>query len=217
MRNWPQTVISQYNNSPRLVSLLQSVDEWISPDANLENFYDLVWNVNTAEGYGLDVWGRIVVIPRALKVFQEPFFGFKEATDRTGFGQAPFDSGLRVSGTFRLSDPVYRLLILAKAAYNITDGSIPAINMIMMQLFPERGACYVRDANLPPVYFGFQEAHDRIGFEQGPFLEQQPSLHNMMMEYVFEFQLKSWEKSVAMSGALPKPTGVSASYVFAAG
>lgn len=170
MRNWPQTVISQFADSPRMLALLESIDEWISPDANLENFFQFVWNIRRqggAFGHGLDVWGRIVNVGRVVSLTTfGPSFGFGEAGDRTGFDQANFYSAERVTTNFTLTDEVYRLLIFARAALNLTDCSIPAINAILMNLFPDRGNAYVTDGRNGPtnVWFGFGEAQDRVPF-----------------------------------------------------
>jgi len=170
MRNWPQTVISQYADSPRLLALLESIDDWISPDADLEAFYEFIWNIRReggAEGYGLDVWGRIVNVSRvvSLTTFGESF-GFNRAGDRTGFDQANFYAAERATTNFTLTDEVYRLLIFARAALNLTDCSIPAINAILMNLFPNRGNAYVTDGRNGPthIWFGFGEAQDRVPF-----------------------------------------------------
>jgi hypothetical protein len=66
MQNHRATVISQFANSPVLLALVDSMDSEIDPSANIDAFYDTVWNINTASGYGLDVWGRIVGVSRNL-------------------------------------------------------------------------------------------------------------------------------------------------------
>ena len=82
MINWQGTVISQYNQSPTMQTLLYAINQWLDPTKNLDDFYNFIWNVDTAKGYGLDVWGRIVAIDRVLNVQpQVPFWGFAEATD----------------------------------------------------------------------------------------------------------------------------------------
>ena len=104
------------------MSLLTAIEAWLSPDANYENFYQTVWNIETASGYVLDVWGRIVNIPRTVTLTGVPTFGFSEAHDRMPFGLGPFyEAGIGLTENFVLTDPVYRQLILAKAAYNITE------------------------------------------------------------------------------------------------
>lgn len=212
MINWRQTVISQYNNSEALINLLTSINEWIDPNLNLERFYNLIWNIDTAVGYGLDVWGRIVGITRVLSIVEGDFFGFGEAEDRTGFNQAPFWIGDVAPTRYVLTDEQFRMLIFAKAAHNITNCSVPAINQLMMNLFPSRGNCYVTDGNNGPtgVWFGFAEARDRANFDNGPFEDYAPEMpDNMSLIYVFDFVLEPFEIAIVKtSGVLPKPVGV---------
>ena len=106
------------------------------------------------------------------------------------------------------------LVIFAKAAANITDCSIPAINQILLNLFPSRGNCYVVDGpnQAETQAFGFGEATDRVGFGQGPFVDYiAETAAAMTMVYVFDFALRPYEISIVLSsGVLPKPTGVKA-------
>lgn len=180
-----QTILSQYANSPILTQLILNIDEYLDPSADLDSFFDLTWNVDTAQGWGLDVWGRIVGVSRTLSVpFGDEFLGFQEAgtVDLEPFNSAPFFSGQQLTNNFILTDSAYRTLIFAKALANICDGSIPAINQILLNLFPNRGNCYVID-NL-----------------------------DMSMTYRFDFPITSLELAIIeQSGALPKSTGVSAS------
>ena len=213
MQNFDQTIISQYHNSATLVQLITNLNTYIDPQANLQQFYDLIWNIDTAQGYGLDVWGRIVGVGRVLEVAAGSFFGFGEAGDRVGFGQGPFYE-VPATSNFTLTDPAYRALIFAKAAANITDCSIPAINQILLNLFPSRGNCYVVDGpnQVETPAFGFGEATDRVGFGQGPFVDYiAETAAAMTMVYVFDFALRPYEISIVLSsGVLPKPTGVKA-------
>lgn len=178
------TVMSQYANSPRLMAMITSYNEAVDPTEWLDSFYDMIWNVKTAVGYGLDIWGAIVGANRAIAIpSPEEWFGF-EGSDNFGFNQAPFFSGADLTDNFLLSDDAFRLLILAKAATNICDGSIIATNQILMALFPGRGRCYVTDGQ------------------------------DMTMTYTFEFDLTSVEFAiVSQTNALPKPAGVAATVV----
>jgi len=211
--NWWTTVISQYANSPVLTTLLGDFDSYIDQTQNFDAFYDDIWNINTAQGYGLDVWGRIVGVNRVLKVQVGKNFGFEEAGTISAdpFNQSPFYGGSRLTDNFSLSDSSYRTLIFAKAAANITNGSIAAINRILMNLFPNRGNAFVVDTVKVGLYFGFQEATDAQPFNQAPFYAGQP-FSTMTMEYVFEFQLTPVELAIVQnSGVLPKSVGVFAS------
>lgn len=179
-----RTVISQYQNSPRLLQLINNMDAYLDPTANIAAFISLVQDLNTAVGYGLDVWGRILGAPsRVLQIATSKYLGFKEGgtTDYDAFGQAPFWTGTPVTGSFTLSDDAYRLLLFAKAAANIWDGSIKALNQLLLNLFPGRGNSYVAETGV------------------------------MQITYTFNFELQPYEVTIVnTSGILPKPVGVTA-------
>ena len=184
--NYMTTVLSQYANSPILLQLISNYCECIDQTANFDAFYNNIWNIDTAQGYGLDVWGRIVGVNRVLQVTSATYFGFQEADDpsEVGFNQAPFYAGQAVISNYPLSDSAYRTLIFAKALSNISDGSIKSINQLLLNLFPGRGNCYVTDGR------------------------------NMTMTYTFKFQPTPVEIAIIQeSGVLPKPAGVSATVV----
>lgn len=209
-----QTVLSQYANSEILTQLILDIDAYLDQTANLDAFYNLIWNVDTAVGYGLDVWGRIVGVNRVLQVSVTNWFGYKEALPGSfTFSQGAFYSGAPLTNNFALSDDAYRLLIFAKAAANITNGSIAAINQILLNLFPGRGNCYVTEGSTNGTWFGFKESINAQGFNQSPFYSGS-GIHTMTMSYVFEFTLTPVELAIVQqSGVLPKSTGVSASVI----
>lgn len=186
MIGWERTVLSQYDNSPTLRQLVESRNTYFDPTFDIDQFYTLVWNVDTAVGWGLDVWGRIVGVSRLLLVANDLVFGFEEASTASAqpFNQGIFYDGGPAQGNYRLTDTAYRRVILAKAAANICDGSIPAINNVLLLLFPDRGNCYVTDGQ------------------------------DMTMTYTFEFDLTAVEQAIVLqSGVLPKPAGVSVTMV----
>ena len=176
------TVISQYANSPILTGLITAFNAAMDQTANIDSFFDLIFNVLTAQGYGLDVWGRIVNIGRTFAVgvgSPPPTFGFNEpGNDWVGFGQAPFFSGGALLNNVTLTDAQYRPVVLAKAATNVWDGSIPGYNKIMLALFMGRGTPWVIDNG------------------------------NMSITLNFPFSLSALDVAIIGSGALPAPTGV---------
>lgn len=182
MLNYEQTILSQFGNSPTLLSLIGSFNSCVDPRANIDAFFDNVWNIETAVGYGLDVWGRIVGVSRVLQVSSGQWLGFEEANDgsvETPFNQAPFYAGSATTGNYALTDDAFRTLILAKAYANISNGSIPSINQILMTLFGLTGACWCTDGQ------------------------------NMTMTYTFEFELSPVQFAIVeQSGVLPRPAGV---------
>jgi hypothetical protein len=187
MIDFDKTVISQFSNSPVLCSLLDLYNDAVDPLEDFQQFYTKIWDIMNAEGYGLDVWGRIVGIGRVLTLTAGQYLGFSGPGGSSGdsFNAGIFYSGQPITSNFRLTDQAYRHLIFAKAASNLTDDSIPSINLILREfLFAGRGVCYVAD-NL-----------------------------DMSLFYVFQFALTPPELAiVSNSGILPTPAGVSASII----
>lgn len=177
------TVISQYANSPVLLALIDQLGEALGRGALFDAFFDKVWNIETATGFGLDIWGRIVGVSRSLYVAGGTFLGFSTASpDVTPFGTGVFFGGTALVPNYSLTDLAYRKLILAKAAFNITNCSPPAINAILRAIFPGYGNVYVRD-NL-----------------------------DMTITYVFGSRLTNLDYAiVTQSGVVPRPCGVAVS------
>lgn len=250
--DWRQTILSQYADSDRITGLIETFFDAIDQTENFDAFYDNIWNLDTATGYGLDIWGRIVGVSRVLQVANVQFFGFSEAlpgslpwgdarfngysptlgfaeaTDQRTFGEGsfgrakqfrgvdpnagggPFYPGGQLTSNYALSDQEYRRLIYAKARANITSGSIPAVNGILMAVFIGRGNVYVQEGT-PPVYFGFSEAGNTAPFGQAQFYNGQP-IPTLQYRIVFKFQPSPVDLAIVQnSGVLPKPTGVAAS------
>lgn len=175
------TVISQYANSPILTGIITAFNSAMDFTVPIDNFYDMIWNILTAEGYGLDVWGRIVGVQRTISIpGSVQYLGFEEAgSSWTGFNQGILFSGGLLTQNFVLNDTDFRRTILAKAAGNISDGSIPSVNSILLALFPNRGKSYVADNR------------------------------NMSLTYTFNFSLSAVEIAiVSQLNVLPSAAGV---------
>lgn len=178
-----RTIISQYANSPTLRALIENMNDYVDPRADFEAFYAMMWNLDTAEGEGLDIWGRIVGVSRQLEISSNnETFGFLNEDfppDWAPFGFGTFSTGNDLTTTYRLADDAYRVLILTKALSNICATNAPSLNALLQNLFPGRGRCYVLD------------------------------LGQMRMRFVFEFSLTNIEYAIlTQSGALPHPAGV---------
>lgn len=189
MNNIEQTIISQYANSPVLLSLINGMNAYIDPVANLNNFYKVVWNLSSASGFGLDIWGRILGVSRLLTIpAQAKFFGFSQAMDAEGnsqpFGQAPFYTGVVATQNYFLIDAAYQRVLFVKALANISSCTIPAMNKLLMNLFVSRGQAHVVDSG------------------------------NMTMQLIFNFSLLPYELALLQqSSILPHPTGVQVTIV----
>ena len=186
MQGWSQSTLqAQFANSPILFSILDSFNDAADPSGAVDSFYANIWDIDSARGYGLDVWGRIVGVSRVLQIpggAGGPVFGFSQAEGGGAidtFGVAPFSSSLTATTNYNLPDDQYRTLIMVKALANITGCSIQALNRLLLLVFPGSGNAYV--------------------IETGA----------MAITYHFDFPLSTVQLAiVTQSGAIPHPTGV---------
>lgn len=185
MLNPTQTVSDEYANSPVILQLVENFNQYFSPYANIEQFFSLIWNIETAQGYGLTIWGEIVNVGNVVTIEGFDPIGFTQGGPTyTGFYQGPFQIGSNVTENLQLTEDAYRQVILAKALFNICNGSTQAINQILLNLFPGRGNCYVA--------------------ETGP----------LAIAYTFDFALTPVEfATITQLNILPRPAGVAATVV----
>lgn len=184
--DYTPTLLAQYANSPIICQLIDDFNQCIDPSVDIDAFYANIWDISQCQGIGLDIWGRIVNIPRTITLSAlQNYLGYQEALPTSfTFNAQPMYTG-PVQGTqYTLSDDAYRVLIMTKALANISSFTAPSINKLLQFMFAGRGSCYV--------------------------LELSP----MQIEYVFNFALTSWEASVLQQPALmPRPAGVGVSII----
>lgn len=128
MINVSQTVISQYGNSPTLLAMINAMNAAIDPSADIDNFYTWIWSVDSAQGFGLDIWGRIVGVSRAIPT----------------------------SPPTVLDDTQFRSLIYLKALSNISIATSSAINTLLTTWMQGRGRCYVNDLGDMEIRYQFE-------------------------------------------------------------
>ena len=137
-----ETVQSQYATSKRMRAVIDAFWQAINPKSDIDLLYRKLVNPRTAEGYGLDVWGRIVAIGRSYLAVDDgtPYFGFDPPegvkNERlNSFGNAPFYK--QIYGKVRLADPMFRTYVFLKALINIGDSSLASLNQAVKLLFPD--------------------------------------------------------------------------------
>lgn len=190
-----RTIQKQFGQSPVLLYLLQCLDQSLDLSTFTASFLSNVWDITQAQGFGLDIWGRILGQSRYLQVAQTPGdnFGFSTNGELPSgqawqpWSQAPFYGGA-AAGTvaFALQDDYYRKLLLVKAAANIAHCDPLSINALMMAMFGNRGQCYCQfDPSAP-----------------------------MSIEYFFNFIPTPVERSIIQSGIFPCPAGMGPTFTF---
>jgi len=188
-----KTVMKQYSNSATLLALLAAFDQWVDVSKFSDAFLLNVWDISTAQDFGLDIWGRILGQSRYIQIAQTPGdnFGWNinahPGTQWKPWSQAPWYGGAAAGTTaFPLPNAYYRQLLLVKAAANIASSDCPSINALMRSMFGNRGRCYVGYDPANPMHIG----------------------------YHFEFFPTPVEKSIIQSGLFPQPAGTTAEYIY---
>ena len=137
-----ETVQSQYATSKRMKAVIDAFWQAINPKSDIDLLYKKLVNPRTAEGWGLDIWGRIVAIGRSYLAVEDdtPYFGFDPPGDVVNprldnFGNATFYK--QVLGKVRLGDTAFRTYVFLKALINISNSSLASLNRMVKLLFPD--------------------------------------------------------------------------------
>lgn len=129
MLNYEATIISQYGNSPTILALIQQANTNIDPTADIDNFFDTIFNVATANLFGLAIWSRIVGIPQSL---------------------------IAQLGTYLDDEDTFLSLVLLKALSNISRASAPAQNQLLQNWLGAGVRAYVQDLGNMAMSYVFE-------------------------------------------------------------
>jgi len=149
-----KTIIRQYEESPTINAVVNSYSQTIDAKYLFDSFYNNIWNIDTANSQGLDIWGRIVGVSRYLTLQNSDYFGFDP--DFQPFNNAPFFGASAINDQYRLSNDDFRRVIKAKALANITGTTIPGIELVLQQLFSVRGKTKVRVVGFKELDYVFK-------------------------------------------------------------
>lgn len=148
-----RAVLWQYDGSPRLLSLLTQKHGWYTENQTefWENWIRDVFDLRTANDFGLAVWARILNIPLVA--------GVPGSGDREVFGFDPYglnfnqgNFGRDQSGTLGLSIEQKRMILRLRYFQLISRGTVPEANFVLGEMFGA-GEAFVLDAlNMTAVY-----------------------------------------------------------------
>lgn len=147
------SVQSQYSSSPKAIAIIDSMHAQLSPEQDIALFFDKVFDISTAEAWGLDNWGRILGQGRIIEIPGIFVFGF-DGSGLQPFNQASFDPG-DVTRYYKMTDPAYRLFLMLKAFSNISDATLPTLNKFLSIAFAGRGDTYVLEPGLMQIQYTF--------------------------------------------------------------
>lgn len=142
----PQRTLSgQYADSASITQMVDSLGQQINPDPLFSTFLSFIWSLDTAQGFGLDILGRLINLPRLLNNVPVLF---------PSFG-AP--------GPQYMNDDQYRRALFIKAAANIGDHSFASINSGLRVMSNGRGNAFASKLSTMVVQYNFYYAPD--GYE----------------------------------------------------
>lgn len=153
-----QAILWQYNDAVRTEQIIRGEQAWYTENQTefWENWVRDVFDLTTANDFGLAVWGRILAVPlvaAAPASGDRPVFGF-------GVHNRNFNNGTLgrdISGVAALTTEQKRLVLMLRYARLTSRGTIPDINAILKRLFGALGPAYVLDGlDMTITYvFGF--------------------------------------------------------------
>lgn len=155
-----RALLWQHDNADRLKALIQLKDNWYQ--RNQCRFWSDwirdVFDIRTANEFGLMVWGRILNVPLGVTVAgskSKDAFGF--GTHHQNFGNGNF--AREKSGEQALSLEQKRLVIRLRFFQLVSKGTVPEINAFLAEVFGEKGNVWVADSHdmtLVTYFFNFQ-------------------------------------------------------------
>ena len=142
--NLLRALLWQYNEAARLEGLVQQKQDWynVAQSEFWSNWYDDVFNLQTANDFGLTVWAIILGLPLAVTLpvpDDQDFFGF--APDDVNFTNGGFAGS---SGPIVLNTEQKRLALRLRYYQLTTRFSVTQANAIIAAVFGP-GAGYVVD------------------------------------------------------------------------
>lgn len=141
--NLLRALLWQYNDAARIQSLFSSKSEWYeeAQAGFWEDWRRDVFDLTTANDFGLSVWGIILNVPLSYGLPSSgarPVWGF-------GIFNQNFENGnfgRDASGVAGLTLDQKRLVLRLRYYQLISDGSVPHINFVLKEVF---GTGYVLD------------------------------------------------------------------------
>lgn len=135
----------QYNDALKLQSILESKQAWYNSEYSefWTDWYRDVFDLRTANDFGLSVWAIILNIPLTITSGGVPslniwgFGPFRKNFNRGNF--APSTSGIR------LTTEQKRLVLQLRYFQLVTRGAIPEINKFLAYVFAPFGKVYALD------------------------------------------------------------------------
>lgn len=153
MQNVEQTINGDYLSSPTIMGMITSFNDAIDPQSDIELLRTNILDIDTAQGFGLDILGRVIGLPRQVRSVSSSAISGLAIVGNAIVGNLILSSG-EVSN---LSDTQYRIALKIKAFGNVSRLTIETMNAQLRMLSAGRGNAWVHDFGgmTFSYYFGF--------------------------------------------------------------
>lgn len=145
----------QYNNAPILQSLLSAEATFYQQNVGVffEDWLTDVLNIDTANTFGLEVWGKILGVPRPYQVPENYHVNRRGQFELYNTESGTFhefwligqdnpaiylDAGHGVDSQSFVDDETYRLFLKGRMFLYNSNGSVYDINRYLSLIFPDR-------------------------------------------------------------------------------
>ena len=153
-----KAILWQYEEAGALKTIIQKKQDWVNRVHSdfWSEWYRDVFNIDTANKFGLAVWGRILNISLGVDEPPQPgkiSFGF--GSNHTNFNNGNF--GVLSASSQQLTLDQQRLVIRMRYFQITCRPTVPEINEFLKYLFGSQGPAYVVDhLDMTMTYvFGF--------------------------------------------------------------
>ena len=196
-----QAILWQYDSAPNISSLLTAKSTWYATNQTgfWTDFYNNIFNLKTANFFGLSVWSYILHVPLFVNPSPDPpgkpLWGFNAfapswPTLENTYSNFFFGNFSSSVGGLVLTLAEQRLLLQIRAYQIVSSGNIWDINAFFKFLFTNN-----------PEWPAGASINALDGF-------------NMTMTYVFNFDISySLAQALKLYDVLPRPAGVGINYV----
>jgi len=140
--------LSQYANSPRFIDLYNNICGLFNNSKTLEDWFNVVYNLKTASGFGLDIWGTILNQGRQFSyeengVVENIFLGGEQTID-----------GITYSAEYM--EEMYRMVLFLRALGYITNCTLASLNNLLQYYFADKGRVYVINYGTMEIRYVFE-------------------------------------------------------------
>jgi hypothetical protein len=142
-----KALLWQHDNAEALLTIIRRKQDWYNENQRdfWANWYDDVFNLDTATDFGLAVWARILDVPLAVEVpatKDKDAFGF--GVNHQNFGNGNFARA--TSGEIPLTVEQRRLVLKLRYFQLVSRSAVPEINEWLSVLFGAQGNVFVVDS-----------------------------------------------------------------------